>query len=830
MSTEPPSGLEIGVGGQTARFPAGAPVIIGRNPECDLVITDPCVSSRHLVVEPTPSGWTVRDLGTTNGTFVDGQPFRQGAVTSDWRRLELGGNGDGTPVQIRAGAAHVVSPVPASSVTPVAPVGPAEIPRHPTAIHGIVGLETSATGTRAWSSRRQMRDSPPVTRVLIGRHPHCAIVIDDLLVSREHAALETLADGTTRIVDLGSANGTFVDQRRAEPAIELADGSIVSIGNAEFVFTSGQLRQNLAVTAGAAFAVLGLTVPGRLDNVTFALAPKSFLGILGTSGAGKSTLLKAITGIEPAKAGTVRFDGRDLYANFRALRHRIGYVPQDDILHDQLTVDQSLAFGAELRFPDATPAERRARINEVLNDLGLLAHRGKLVRQLSGGQRKRVSVGLELLHRPSLLILDEPTSGLDPGNERRLMSQLAGLAKSGSGRTVLVVTHSTESLQLCDQVLFLARGGVTIFLGPASRAAASLGANDLPDAFAMAEEHPAPAELRRQFMASSLAAPVRALFHSPPALTRPAGQRTPTVHRSTFVRDLGIFVRRYVRLIVADRRGLVTIALQAPIIALMILAVAPSGTLDRFAGEPGAGNVLMAMVLGIIYAGASNAAREVVKERPILRREQNFGISLLAYLMSKVIVLAVIVVLQAVVFVVLGTARQGTMQPGALLGNARIELFVIVAMSGLSAVAVGLLVSCMVGSADKASTVLPMVLLSQFVLAGLSFAVDRPVVNQVSWLMSARWGFAGTASTVDFEALGGCRPEATPGIGPVCLASWHHSSGVWLGSAVALAVLSAAFLTIAWYLLTRSDPANSLQRGRARVHRAPQRRPARPTA
>lgn len=812
--------LEIAVGANTRRFSDAASITIGRSASCDLVIADPCVSSRHLLVEPAGLTWIVRDLGSTNGTFRGRQPFTTGAISGEWFELELGGNGDGTPIRLRAtaavGAVPPAAPAPGHAATPPPP--PAANPvRHATAVHGIVS-DGGPSDTRTWNSRRRLRAAPAVERVLIGRHPHCAIVIDDLLVSREHAALETLADGTTRIVDLGSANGTFVDQRRAEPAIELAEGSVVSVGNAEFVFSAGKLRQNAAVNTAAAFAVLGLTVPGRLDNVTFALAPKSFLGILGTSGAGKSTLLKAITGVEPARAGSVMFDGRDLYRNFRALRHRIGYVPQDDILHDQLTVDQSLAFGAELRFPDASPAERAGRITEVLGDLGLLAHRHKLVRQLSGGQRKRVSVGLELLHRPSLLILDEPTSGLDPGNERRLMSQLAALAKAGTGRTVLVVTHSTESLQLCDQVLFLAKGGVTIYLGPASRAAVALGSSDLPEAFAMAEEHPQPAALRQQFMASAMAAPVRALFQGRPALAPPSDRRhTPVARRSTFLRDLGIFVRRYVRLLTADRRALLTIGLQAPIIAGMILAVAPADTLDPFAGRPGAGNVLMAMVLGIIYAGASNAAREVVKERPILRREQNFGISLSAYLLSKVLVLTAIVVVQAAIFVGLGTARQGDMAPGAFISNARLELFVIVVLSGVSAVAVGLLISCVVGSADKASTVLPMILLAQFVLAGLSFAIDRPVVDQVSWLMSARWGFSGAASTVNFEALGGCRPDDTgTAIGPVCLGSWRHSSGVWLGNASILGVLTALFLVAAWYTLTRADPANSLQRGRRR--------------
>lgn len=203
---------------------------------------------------------------------------------------------------------------------------------------------------------------------------------------------------------------------------------------------------------------------------------------MGPSGAGKSTLLNALTGQRPADRGAVLYDGRDLYRDYAELRQRIGLVPQDDILHAQLTVRRALAYAAELRFPqDTAKAERQARVDEVIRELGLEQRAGLPIHSLSGGQRKRVSVALELLTKPSLLFLDEPTSGLDPGMDRSVMHMLRGLADDG--RTVIVVTHSVLSLDVCDRLLVLAPGGKVAYFGPPEDALAYFGYEQWPEAF-----------------------------------------------------------------------------------------------------------------------------------------------------------------------------------------------------------------------------------------------------------------------------------------------------------------------------------------------------------
>ena len=323
---------------------------------------------------------------------------------------------------------------------------------------------------------------PDRAALRIGRDPTNEIVVDDLLASRHHAEIRPDAAGRWVITDLGSHNGTHVNGRAVRQAV-LSELDVVGIGQAMFRVSGGTLEQ-YAPSGDVSIEAAGLTVRSPtgtvlLDRVGFTLHDRTFLAVVGPSGAGKSTLINAITGFRPATEGTVRYNGRDLYAEYDELRRRIGLVPQDDVVHTQLTVRQALGFAAELRFPpDVSRADRTSRVDEVMAELGLTHRADVVVGALSGGQRKRVSVALELLTRPSLLVLDEPTSGLDPGYERTLMDLLRSLADGG--RTVIVVTHSVQSLMLCDRVLFLAPGGHTAYFGPPQLALGVLRAGGLP--------------------------------------------------------------------------------------------------------------------------------------------------------------------------------------------------------------------------------------------------------------------------------------------------------------------------------------------------------------
>ncbi len=356
-----------------------------------------------------------------------------------------------------------------------------EPPAHPAAADRPTAVSVpAATGT--FRQPTTVRPLPAKT-VRIGRDAG-----NDLVVSRRHAELRALPDGRHEIVDLGSHNGTFLNGQPVDRAVVEA-GDIIGIGHSAFSLV-GDVLQEFVDTGEVSLDVQDLEVhvgrSGRgrktlLDKVSFPVGEKCLLGVVGPSGAGKSTLLNALTGLRPADTGTVLYDGRDLYRDFAGLRQRIGLVPQDDILHSQLTVRKALGYAAEPRFPqDTAKAERQARVSEVIHEPGLEQRVDQPIHSLSGGQRKRVSVALELLTKPSLLFLDEPTSGLDPGMDRSVMHMLRGLADDG--RTVIVVTHSVLSLEVCDRLLVLAPGGRIAYYGPPDDALAFFGFSEWPEA------------------------------------------------------------------------------------------------------------------------------------------------------------------------------------------------------------------------------------------------------------------------------------------------------------------------------------------------------------
>ena len=307
----------------------------------------------------------------------------------------------------------------------------------------------------------------PAKAMRIGRVPDNDVVLSDLNVSRHHAELRKSPTGQYEIVDLGSHNGTFVNGQRVTKQV-LTEQDLVSIGSSTFRLTGGELRQfvddgNITFTAQELVVKAGSKV--LLDHVSFPIPEKCLLGVIGPSGAGKSTLLGALTGMRPATTGTVLYDNRDLYQNYNELRYRIGLVPQESVLHTQLTARRALQYSAELRFPaDVKPAERDGRVDEVMGELGLTRHANTRADRLSGGQLKRVNVAQELLTKPSLLFLDEPTSGLDPGLDKSVMEQMRDLAHDG--RTVIVVTHSVDNLDTCDRLLVLVPGGRIAYYGP----------------------------------------------------------------------------------------------------------------------------------------------------------------------------------------------------------------------------------------------------------------------------------------------------------------------------------------------------------------------------
>jgi hypothetical protein len=339
---------------------------------------------------------------------------------------------------------------------------------------------------------------------------------------------------------------------------------------------------------------------------------------------------------------------------------------------------------------------------------------------------------------------------------------------AGSGRTVLTVTHSIQSLDMCDRILFLAPGGQTAYFGPPGRTLDYFGQPGYPEVFqhldrsipGEAKTAFAGSDVRREYVAEPLKAQRdRAQL----AAAHPdAPRRNPHMWR-----QLSTLIRRYTALISADKRNTLMLLAQAPVLGLLMLAA--FGKDNLVAGTTGAaGNsttVLLALTLAASYLGAANSIREIVKERPILTRERSVGQSATAYILSKALILGLMTVAESFVLTYLALLRQGGPPHGAVFLNYRLEIAIAVSLAGLSAMALGLLVSAMSSNADKVMTILPVILFAQFVLSGSAFPVrGTEGLNQISYLSSARWGYSAAASTVNLDKLlgDGCNQQKSP--------------------------------------------------------------------
>jgi ABC-type multidrug transport system ATPase subunit len=546
-----------------------------------------------------------------------------------------------------------------------------------------------------------------------------------------------------------------------------------------------------------------------LDGISFQLPGGRLLGVAGPSGAGKSTLLRALTGARPADSGMVQYAGLDLYHNYDELRQRIGLVPQDDILHQQLTVNTALDYAARLRFPASTSgADRNNRINEVLTELGLRSLGAQRISTLSGGQRKRVSVALELLTRPSLLFLDEPASGLDPGLAKSVMDNLRMLADDG--RTVIVVTHDEHALAGCDYLLILARGGQLAYFGPPQDVLRYFGQRDYPNLFLMLDNSPG-VDWGARFRAS----PEAARYLTPlPATSGNSSSRPPArppVQQSA-LSQLGILCLRYLAVIGADRQY-AALLVALPLILSAVAQVLPGSSglsMDR-AQQPGATGspqqLLLILILGAGFAGFAGAYRELVKERPIYLREQAIGLSRGAYLGSKLAVLGVITLIQAIIIGIVGTIGKPAPPHPLILGSGRIEITVAIAGVALSLMVLGLLVSALIDNENRGMPILVVIFLLQIVLCGALFPLRGAVgLEELAWVTPARWAFAMGAITSRLPPPTDSAALDSVGVTRLVDPLWSQGGGTWALDLVALIALTVAFGSATAFALRRLEP------------------------
>ncbi|MEU3692924.1 ABC transporter ATP-binding protein/permease [Streptomyces narbonensis] len=855
--------LVLELNGRTWTLDPSRSYTLGRDPQGDLVIDDARVSWRHATISWGGRSWVIEDHGSTNGTFVQGQRIHQMEIgpgsavnlgnATDGPRLNLAASGAAAVPQQQAPAHQAPAHQPAAAAqadwaTHQAPPqqqgwpqqgaqgghapahqqvphqqgphqqGPAGYPGQGGPVEQLA--QKVPGGGPAGASSAYADRSPTTFHQLnlghvmrIGRALENELVVSDLQVSRHHADFHATPDGRFEIRDLGSHNGTYVNGQpipKGGSAV-LGPQDIVGVGHSTFRIVGGQLEE-FVDTGSVSFSARHLTVTvdgGKqiLRDVTFGVPEKSLIGVIGPSGSGKSTLLKALTGYRPANEGDVLYDNRSLYKQFAELRQRIGLVPQDDILHKELTVQKALRYAAKLRFPgDTAEAEREARIGEVLRELKLDIHKEKKVTSLSGGQRKRVSVALELLTKPSLIFLDEPTSGLDPGMDRDVMQLLRGLADDG--RTVLVVTHSVAELGLCDKLLVMAPGGSVAYFGPPEEALNFFGYSTWADVFSAFEnyrDYDWAGRWKGSQHYQMYAAEIDAVAAQPVQMPQQAMARPPKPQG--WGSQLWTLIRRYVSVIASDKGFLgLMVILPAVLGAVSVVIPADFGLgsptpPSRFNGD--AGTIMLILAVGMCFSGAANSVRELIKERVIYERERATGLSRSAYLMSKVIVLGLITAFQGVIICGIGFSTRALPAEGLFMPPA-VELCIQVIALGLTSMMFGLVISALVKTAEKTMPLLVMFAIIQVVFTGILFQVyGSPGLEQFAWLMPSRWGIAGAGTTLDLARLMPPWDHKNPtDTDPL----WEHTVGQWsldLGIQLLMAVVCCVVVA---RLLRRHEP------------------------
>ncbi|MCX5523199.1 FHA domain-containing protein [Streptomyces bobili] len=841
--------LVLELNGRTWTLDPSRSYTLGRDPQGDVVLDDARVSWRHATISFNGRGWTLEDHGSTNGTFVQGQRVHQVDIgpgsavhlgnATDGPRLNLSGAqaavAQQQPQAQQPYAAQAANPgwaqqAPPQQQAPQPQMQQPQMPQQPQpgwepprkADAPIPQQQGPGVGAGA---PPVYGDRSPTTfhqfslgRVMrIGRALENDLVVSDLQVSRNHAEFHSTPDGRMEIRDLGSHNGTYVNgQPIAKGGSQLLGPTdIVGVGHSTFRIVGDRLEE-FVDTGEVSFSARHLTVTvdgGKqiLKDVSFGVPEKSLIAVIGPSGSGKSTLLKALTGYRPANEGDVLYDNRNLYKQFAELRQRIGLVPQDDILHKELTVKKALKYAAKLRFPaDTTAAERDARIDEVLRELKLDIHKEKKVTSLSGGQRKRVSVALELLTKPSLIFLDEPTSGLDPGMDRDVMQLLRGLADDG--RTVLVVTHSVAELAICDKLLVMAPGGSVAYFGPPEEALNFFGYDTWADVFSAFEnyrDYDWAGRWKGSQHYQMYAADLDAIAPQPVSMTPMQAMKPPKPQgwMSQFV----TLVRRYTSVIVSDKGFLGLMVILPAVLGAVSLLIDSGNSLLPNPVNPKSGRiipngtattVLLILAVGACFAGAANSVRELIKERVIYERERATGLSRSAYLMSKVFVLGVITVLQGLLVGVIGFSSREIPAQGLVLGTATmVELSIPIMALGFTSMMFGLIISSLVKTAEKTMPLLVMFAIIQVVFTGCLFSLNGAVgVNEFSYLMPSRWAVAAAGATLDFNKI------SPPADGGDADPLWEHTVGAWGMDMAALLVLGVICGFFVARFLRRHEP------------------------
>ena len=718
--------------------------VIGRHPECDIVLTVDGVSGKHCMVTQQGNIWLLEDLKSSNGVFVNGNRISSPRQITSNDQITLG----------------LSCPFPWDKLEPTkAPV---------------YGTTYEPKGKVTQSKPSAVITAVPPAKgdsLIIGRNSSCDQVIAEPMVSARHAKIKWVTNGAI-IEDLGSSNGTFVNGVKVDQPTLIKAGDIIGLGSYTFTLGGNKLEQDKK-NPGYSLEARGICVQIKekklIHGVSFTLLAGEFAALMGPSGAGKTTLLNALNGYTPPAKGDVLLNNYDLYAHFDQFRNVLGYVPQDDVIHRELTVFEALWYSARLRLPpDYDDHEIKQRIKQVIAQLGLEGTENVLIgspekKGISGGQRKRVNLAMELLTDPKVLFLDEPTSGLSSEDTLQVMKVLRKLADDG--RTIILTIHqpSLEAYQLLDHLVLMAKDankpepGRLGYFGPAYPDAVNFfNPNGVPNLKPGTD--PSPDEVLRGLgkkPASEWVETYKGSNYFETYVEERANKNTQSETKSKIpqpvpddpLRQWMVFVSRSFAIKKRDLMNSIILLAQAPVIGILVAMVlgdkaSEKPTQENWMESTTAGaTAIFMMAMSALWFGASNAVREIVGEWAVYRRERMVNLGIPAYVASKFTILGALCAIQCFALLTIVSFSCG-------LKAGFVESYLIVFLTALIGVGIGLVLSSIAKTSEVAIAALPIILLALFILGGMIQPVNRMngLMRFASSFDPARWAFEALVS------------------------------------------------------------------------------------
>lgn len=685
---------------QAYRIATNSKLIIGRsNEEGQLPVAHPSLSRKHLAIYADAKGLLIEDLGSTNGSYLNGKKLYPGQ-------------------KVQFTEADTLALTPDQGVV--------------VKLHHQEQVSTSSS-----SSAKKGNDIQGLLatkkEVVIGRSSDCDLVLEDVLVSRRHARIQQ-KDGKVWIEDLNSSNGVYVNSKKITSKQAIGENDKVRIGLFSFSLSGTllDLKKEYAISAKNISKVFSSGHTG-LQPTTIQFPYREFVALMGPSGCGKSTLLKALNGDSPPTQGTIKLFDLDLHDHFDLVKHIIGYVPQENIVHEELTVQESLFFAAKIRLPeDTSTKEIDDRINEVLSSLKIDTPtiRKTKIAKLSGGQKKRVSIAVELLTKPKILFLDEPTSPLDPETIEEFLSCIRQLCKEGT--TVIMVTHKPEDLNYVDRVVFMGVNGHLSYDGLKDGLLKHYNKESLIHLYALlSKKEEAKLWYERWFSGNK----ETATAFKKVELKRSSAN---VLHQTSWL------IQRYFKIKVANPKNLLLLLIQ-PIFIAILIALSFSTLIEdnELLGQQPKIGVMFLMAIAAIWFGVSNSAKEIVGEKDVAQREFRVNVLLFPYLISKQLVLFLLSAVQTFIF--LGILM--LVYPDL---NNFFFLYGILLVLSICAIQFGLMLSALTQTTEEVMSLLPIALMPQIILSGALQPIESTITMFLSYLTIGRWGTELLARVQDY--------------------------------------------------------------------------------